>query len=62
MTIKITNTTDHKFIGDIINYDGLLDNLYLGESRIELISSEITDLNIKLISANYIVEGDIIEE
>jgi hypothetical protein len=63
MLIKIENTTDHKYIGCHVEYDGKVDELYLcGDVKIELIKVEIENNTIKLISSNYIVDAIIIEE
>ena len=38
MNIKITNTTDHKYIGNIIYYNGIIDDLCITDTiKIELI-------------------------
>lgn len=63
MLIKIENTTDYKYLGCHIEYDGIVDELWLcGDTKIELINVEIQNNKIKLISTNYIVDGIIIEE
>jgi len=63
MLIKIENTTDRKYIGCHIEYDGNVDDLYLCDGvKIELIKVEIENNTIKLISSNYIVDATIIEE
>lgn len=63
MKIQILNTTDHKYIGNIINYLGDVDNLYVStDIKIELIDVNINKPNIKLISMNYVIDGIIIEE
>lgn len=63
MKIQILNTTDRKYIGNIINYLGDVDNLYIStDIKIELIDVNINKPNIKLISMNYIIDGIIIEE
>ena len=62
MIIKIENTTDHKYIGYYIEYNGN-DELYLCDDvKIELIKVEVETNKIKLISSNYIVDGIIIKE
>lgn len=62
MKVKITNTTDHKFEGSIIEFNGEIDDLYLSENiHIELIEVIIHENTIKLISDNYIVDGEIEE-
>ena len=63
MLVEITNTTDHKFIGQTIKFDGAIDDLYLTPERsIELIAVVKNDDNtIKFISDNYIVDGKIVE-
>lgn len=62
MKVKITNTTDHKFEGSIIEFNGEIDDLYLRENiHIELIEVIIHENTIKLISDNYIVDGEIEE-
>ena len=63
MKIQILNTTDHKHIGNIINYLGDVDDLYIStDIKIELIDVNINKPNIKLTSMNYIIDGIIIEE
>lgn len=62
MKVKITNTTDHKYEGSIIEFNGKIDDLILSEDvHVELINVIIDDNTIKLISDNYIVDG-VIEE
>lgn len=62
MKVKITNTTDHKFEGSIIEFNGEIDDLFLSENiHIELIEVIIHENIIKLISDNYIVDGEIEE-
>jgi hypothetical protein len=62
MKVKITNTTDHKFEGSIIEFNGEIDDLFLSENiHIELIEVIIHENTIKLISDNYIVDGEIEE-
>lgn len=63
MLVEITNTTDHKFIGQTITFDGTIDDLYLTPDRsIEIIAVVKNDDNtIKFISDNYIVDGKIVE-
>lgn len=63
MKIKIINTTDHNYIGSIINYDGIIDDLFInGDIKVELIDVIRDDSNIRLISMNYIIDGVIVEE
>ena len=62
MKVKITNTTDHKFEGSIIEFNGEIDDLFLSENiHMELIEVIIHENTIKLISDNYIVDGEIEE-
>lgn len=63
MKIKIENTTDRKYIGNIIYYNGDIDDLFITDDiKIELINV-ISDKNIiRLISMNYIIDGIILEE
>lgn len=58
MKVKITNTTDHKYEGSIIEFNGEIDDLVLSEDvHVELIHIIIDDNTIKLISENYIIDG-----
>lgn len=63
MKIKIENTTDRKYIGNIIYYNRDIDDLFIiDDIKIELINV-IYDKNIiRLISMNYIIDGIILEE
>lgn len=63
MKLKITNTTDHLYIGNIIEYDGKCDDLYITkDKKIELLKCIYDGCIITLISSNYIIDGIIIEE
>lgn len=62
MKVQIKNTTDDKFIGSIITFNGIVDDLYLCDDvMIELISYDINENHIKLVSNNYMIEGLILE-
>ena len=63
MKIKIINTTDHNYIGSIINYDDIIDDLFINDDiKVELIDVIHDGSNIRLISMNYIIDGVIVEE
>lgn len=63
MKIRIENTTDHKYIGNVIYYNGDIDNLFITDDiKIELIDAICNDNIIRLISTNYIIDGLILEE
>lgn len=63
MNIKITNTTDYKYIGNTIYYNGAIDDLFINDDiKVELIDVIRNDNIIRLISTNYIIDGLILEE
>ncbi len=63
MKIKIENTTDRKYIGNTIYYNGNIDDLFITDDiKLELIDVLCNGNIIRLISTNYIIDGVIIEE